>query len=126
VTWTLVDDEPNINVRAIINPLTQVQELEALIAALIKRLPKEKPDDREPARLRGPDSTGGAGAAEKPKEARKPRELTNAEIVRLRAVQRRLSAARRPAKPTGAPRRIALRTGASTRSPPAERTRRRL
>jgi hypothetical protein len=80
MTWTLVDDEPNINVRAIINPLTQVQELEALIAALIKRMPKEKPDDREPARLRGPDSTGGAGAAEKPKEARTPRELTNAEI----------------------------------------------
>lgn len=71
MTWTLVDDGPNINVRAIINPLTQTQELEALINALIKRLPKEKPDDREPARLRGPDNTGGAGAAEKPKKASK-------------------------------------------------------
>jgi hypothetical protein len=59
MTWTLTDDEPNINVRAIINPLTQVQELEALISALQKRLPKEKPDVRP---------LGNAGAQESPKE----------------------------------------------------------
>ena len=69
MTWTLTDDEPNINVRAVINPLTQVQELEALISALQKRLPKENPDDRDPARLRHPDDrSGGAGAQESPKE----------------------------------------------------------
>jgi hypothetical protein len=43
LTWTLVDDEPNINVRAIINPITQQDELRALIAALQQRLPKENP-----------------------------------------------------------------------------------
>jgi hypothetical protein len=70
MTWTLTDDEPNIKVRAIINPLTQVQELEALISALQKRLPKEKPDDRDPARLRHPDDrSGGAGAAEAAEKA---------------------------------------------------------
>jgi hypothetical protein len=69
LTWTLVDDDPNINVRAIINPFAQTQELEALIAALIKRLPKEKPDDREPARLRPPSGhPDTAGAAEKASE----------------------------------------------------------
>jgi hypothetical protein len=69
MTWTLVDDEPNINVRAIINPLTQTQELENLITALIKRLPKEPPDDGRPALVRpGPrDPCTGLQAAEEAK-----------------------------------------------------------
>jgi hypothetical protein len=59
MTWTLVDDEPNINVRAIINPRTQTQELGNLITALIERLPKEPPDDGRPALVRpGPRNPG--------------------------------------------------------------------
>lgn len=39
MAWTVVDDEPNINVRAVINPATQPDELKALIIALVKRHP---------------------------------------------------------------------------------------
>ena len=56
MTWTIVDDvNDTINVRAVLHVPTQPGEIRALIAALEERLPKEKPDDREPAGLRGTD-----------------------------------------------------------------------
>lgn len=44
MTWTLITDGSAINVRAIIDPRTQQDELRALIAALQNHLSKENLD----------------------------------------------------------------------------------
>lgn len=63
MTWTIVDDvNDRINVRAVLHVPTQQDEIRALIAALEQRLPREKPDDREPTGLRGPDRPRGGPA----------------------------------------------------------------
>ena len=47
--WTLVDDDDVIQVRASLDASTQQDEIRKLIAALEKRLPKEKlTDERAP------------------------------------------------------------------------------
>jgi len=40
MTWTVVDDGPMIQVRAMINPITDADELKKLIIALVKRHPQ--------------------------------------------------------------------------------------
>jgi hypothetical protein len=49
MAWTLTDDDDGkdvINVRAVISTVHQQDQLRNLIAALEKRLTKEKPDER--------------------------------------------------------------------------------
>ena len=75
--WTLVDDGPNINVRAIINPHTQQQERRDLIHALENHMYKEPPHDGHPLVRTGPPGPGPQAAEETPAETRpKVREIS--------------------------------------------------
>jgi hypothetical protein len=72
MAWTVVDDDDVIQVRASINAVSQVDELENLIAALIRRLPKqEKPSDDQglPVIRPQPGNSGGAAALTQKAEA---------------------------------------------------------